>query len=343
MKTYLCNGMVKEYPYFIDDASTGFFIQEIGEKHNAAQYVYPNDSIKYELDNQLVELYDLFRTLLFKDAKKYYEEVMSLPNWVQHAGQDSDCTISADMFSERMLNANIPNLYRHLYLVDCQFLVGTVQNLLCAMEDAFISYYKTIATFELDEHHKKITDPNGTIMILSEEVTRVSSYIETYFTKAYSILDIMCKICYEIQYPRTEFKAYEKIRSADVLWGKRKKLKINETASTIFEKCDFISNIEAIRNEIVHNGTWELNPKVFVRFENYTEEERFMLFPDMDQGHLATVKNRKHFFFSNVKINDILPKLHLEFKVRLLNTLNKIRYVYFQHDEEDYNRELLRL
>ena len=68
-----------------------------------------------------------------------------------------------------------------------------------------------------------------------------------------------------------------------------------------------------------------------------------MLFPDMDQGHLATVKNRKHFFFSNVKINDILPKLHLEFKVRLLNTLNKIRYVYFQHDEEDYNRELLRL
>ena len=165
-------------------------------------------------------------------------------------------------------------------------------------------------------------------MLSSSDATRASAYIETYFTKAYSVLDIMCKICYEMQYRRTDFETYEKLKSAEVLWGKKKKLQINETINTIFEKCDFISQIEAVRNEIVHNGTWELNPKIFIRLKNYEEVERFMLFPDMEQGHLATVKNRKHFFFGEVKVNDILPEIHLEFKRRMLNTLREIKCVY---------------
>ena len=45
-----------------------------------------------------------------------------------------------------------------------------------------------------------------------------------------------------------------------------------------------------------------------------------MLFPDMDQGHLSTVKNRRHFFSSSNKINNILPRIHLDFKNRLLKT-----------------------
>ena len=280
------------------------------------------------MDNQLVDLYDLFRDFLFENTDQYYREVASLPIWVQRAGQDSDCAISSDMFSEWMKKANIPNLYKHLYLVDCQFLIGTVQNLLSAIEDAFINYYKTISEFKLDDRYKDLTDRNGTIMLMSPVATRASAYVETYFTKAYSVLDIMCKICYEIQYRRTDFESYEKLKSAEVLWGKRKKLLINETMNTIFEKCDFISQIEAIRNEIVHNGTWELNPKIFIRLKNYEEVERFMLFPDMEQGHLATVKNRKHFFFGDVKINDILPEIHLEFKRRMLNTLREIKCVY---------------
>ena len=328
MKTYLGNGMVNEYPDFIDNASVGFFIQETEGQYITDKYIYPDDSIKYELDNQLVDLYDLFRDFLFENTDQYYREVASLPIWVQRAGQDSDCAISSDMFCEWMQKANISNLYKHLYLVDCQFLIGTVQNLLSAIEDAFINYYKTISEFKLDDRYKDLTDRNGTIMLMSPVATRASAYVETYFTKAYSVLDIMCKICYEIQYRRTDFESYEKLKSAEVLWGKRKKLQINETINTIFEKCDFISQIEAIRNEIVHNGTWELNPKIFIRLKNYEEVERFMLFPDMEQGHLATVKNRKHFFFGDVKINDILPEIHLEFKRRMLNTLREIKCVY---------------
>ena len=331
MITYYGTGIAKDYPNLLDE-STEFGIQEIEMDHYAERYTYPNDSIKFQLDIELVNLYDLFRDLIFPDTEQYYGEAMCLPIWIQEAGQDSDCAISADLFSEWILKSDIPNLYRHLYLVDCQFLIGAVQNLLCAMEDAFINYFKKISTFNLDERYKEKIELNDTVMILSEDSTLVSSYIETYFTKAYSVLDIMCKICYEIQYLRTEFDSYQKIKSADVLWGARKKLRINGTENTIFEKCEFISNIEAIRNEIVHNGTWELRPKVFVRLENYVEVERFMLFPDMAQGHLSTVKNRRHFFSSSNKINNILPRIHLDFKNRLLKTvkelLNNKRYHY---------------
>ena len=43
----------------------------------------------------------------------------------------------------------------------------------------------------------------------------------------------MCKICYELQFIQTDFDVYKKIKSADVLWGARKKLNIDNTKDTI--------------------------------------------------------------------------------------------------------------
>lgn len=319
MKIYFQNGIAKEVPYFMDETGE-FQIQEL-ENETLNTFIYPGDSINNTLDGELCRLYDTLRDMIFEDTDKYYQELNVLPIWVQEAGQNSDCGISAATFNEWVRRSGISNLNKHLYLVDCQFLVGSIQNLLCAMEDAFIRYYKTIAISDGEEKYEGLTDSNGTIFVLSQNSTRASSMIETYFTKAYSILDIMCKICYEIQFKQEDFNAYKKTKSADVLWGVRRKLAINETPGTLFEKCDFISIIEALRNEIVHNGTWELNPKKFIRFKNGQVQERFMLFPDMTQGHLSTVKSRKHFFASGIKVNDILPCIHSEFKNRLLKTI----------------------
>lgn len=323
MKTYCRNGMIKNMPYMVEDFKE-FLIQEAEGIDSVKRFFYPGDTINYALDAELVNLYDTFRDLIFEDTQQYYFEKSMLPVWVQEAGQNSDCCISAECFDKWMSACKVPHLYEHLYLVDCQFLVGTVQNLLCAMEDAFVNYYKTIAEYVEGDKHAYLTDPNGTIMMMSEVSTRAANTIETYFTKAYSILDIMCKICYEIQYVSKEFTSYKKIKSADVLWGTRKKLNVNGTLNTIFEKCDLIRTIEAIRNEIVHNGTWELNPKIFIRFQDGEVKERFMLFPDITQGHLATVKNRRHFFSAGMKVNDILPEIHAEFKRRLLVTVKMI-------------------
>ncbi len=319
MKSYFQNGIVKEVPYLMSETDE-FQIQEI-ENEISNRFIYPGDSVNYALDAELCILYDTLRDMFFKDTDKYYEDLNMLPIWVQRAGQDADCSISVNTFNEWLENSNIPDLYKHLYLVDCQFLIGTIQNLLSAMEYAFVEYYKTIATANEEEQYNDLTDSNGVVFVCSQSSIRASSMIETYFTKAYSILDIICKICYEMQFIQEDFSTYKKTKSASVLWGDRKKLMINGTPNTLFEKCDFISTIEALRNELVHNGTWELNPKKFIHFENGQIKERFMLFPDIVQGRLATVKNRKHFFSLGIKVNDILPSIHSEFKSRLLKTI----------------------
>ena len=77
-------------------------------------------------------------------------------------------------------------------------------------------------------------------------------------------------------------------------------------SGTIFEDCDVIKMIESLRNEAVHNGSWEDNPKVYVKFGGGKIIERYMLFPDFEEGRLVNFKNRKHFFSRGTKVNDVL-------------------------------------
>lgn len=325
MKTFLESGIMIETSYFLTEKHR-FYIQEL-EGDCPDKYVYPGDSIKYDLDAELVLLYDRFRDVFFEDANAYYKALDSLPIFVQEAGQDSDCALTAKTFSEWIRKdefTKIPDFYRHLYLVDCQFLIGTIQNLLIGMENSFTSYYTQIVNVG---NHESASGSNETISVMCPSVSCISAQLESYFTKAYSILDMLCKIGYELQLPEKEFSSYKKIKSADLLWGARKKLKFNNTPHTLFEKCDFVSMIESLRNEVVHNGTWELNPKVFIRFEDGVPAERYMLFPDISQGHLATVKNRKHFFGNGTKVNEVFPKNHITYQRKLLNTVRLLNAV----------------
>lgn len=283
--------------YDIDDVlevTTDFFIKDLGEGH-PDRFIYPRDSIKNELDYELVTLYDKLRDIFFDDIDEYYKELYYMPIFVQDAGQSSDCGLTADLFSKWIQDTKyrgMPNFNKHLYLVDCQFLVGTIQNLLSGMEDAFVNYFIRISNINT----ANVVDiPNTTIYEMSQNVNGISAGLENYFIKSYSILDMLCKISFEIQNPQKDFSKYINMRSAKMLWGDKKQLTINGCEGTLFENCDLVRMIESMRNEVVHNGSWELNPKAYTRFEKGEAVERFMLFPDISQGRLAKVKGRNHF------------------------------------------------
>ena len=145
--------------------------------------------------------------------------------------------------------------------------------------------------------------------------------MESYFTKAYSILDIVTKIAYELEHKPSNYECYKKLKCANILWGDRRNLQIEEDIQTVFARSETIKKIEALRNEVVHNGSWEPNPKVFITFKEEVLIERFMLFPDFENGHLSTVKNRNHFFGKGTRVNDELPRIHIEFLTELLTTI----------------------
>ena len=85
MRTYLQNGTVIDKPVLFEEAAE-FYIQEINREYPNG-CIYPGDQLKYELDTQLVSLYDKFRDLLFSDLDSYYTELRCMPRFVQEAGQ----------------------------------------------------------------------------------------------------------------------------------------------------------------------------------------------------------------------------------------------------------------
>ena len=320
MKTYLQNGLCYDRPHIIDEQQT-FSIQEINSP--VEKYIHTGDEILYDLDGELVLLYDTLRDLYFNDTKSYYREFESLPQFVIQSGQNSDFPIDTEKFKELIneFTKTNSNINRYLYLVDCQYLVGTIQNLLSGMEDCLCNFFVNLSQVDVLERN---IWTNTIVSVSSYQSRNLSALLETYFTKAYSILDVLCKIAFEIENPNKDFTTYKKLRCAKVLWGDRKRLNMKNTPKTVFENTDTVKMIEAIRNEVVHNGTWELNPKVFVSVDDGEIKERFMLFPDFREGHLDTVINRRHFFSGNIKVNNILPTIHTEYLQMILNTVKHL-------------------
>lgn len=136
--------------YELDDISKGtteFYIEDLGE-HYPNKFLYPGYSTNYELDNELVILYDKLRDVFFENADEYYKHLCIRPVFVQDAGHNSDCGLTAELFAKFIQNeifSKFPNFNKYLYLVDCQFLIGTIQNLLSGMEDIFVHYYISIS------------------------------------------------------------------------------------------------------------------------------------------------------------------------------------------------------
>ncbi len=326
MKTYFQNGTSADIECFPDYVGK-FCVQKMFEP-SVEKYIYTGDSIKYDLDSELVILYDKLRDLLFEDVDKYYSELNIMPIFVQDAGYDSDCVLDKNTFLKLVneYKEKVPNLYKHLYLVDIQFLIATIQNLLEGMDYSFTNFYVQISNIE---HKNYLTDKTDTVLMLTSQDSRyISSLLESYFTKAYSILDILTKICYEFENKYDSFENYKKTKSANILWGDRKRLSIKDETDTVFIRSDTVKLIESLRNEVVHNGSLEQNPKVYISLKDNKIVERFMLLPDYINGNLLTVKNRKHFFSDGNKVNDILPELHIAYLREIISTIKHLNAKY---------------
>lgn len=320
MKTYHQNGTITEELYIMDESDVFAIQNDTNNGHN--QFFYPGDTLIRKLDLELAHLSDEFVNLYFSDLELYYRNLSILPVGLLLGGQNSDISINKNNFLD-LADRSLPffdDLYRYLYVGDCQYLVYTVQNLLSSAEHCYLKYYIEIAQIDCQSW-----DLGKTIMVASQETMQLLFYLETFFIKLYSVLDLIVKIIYELENPIESFSNLTRLNSAGKLWGDRKRLNINKHIDTIFEDCEIIKMIESIRNEVVHNGTWEFRPKVFLKVQEKKIVERYMMFPDFDEGRLSSIKNRRHFFSTETKVNDMLVLIHDEFYQRLLTTLQDIK------------------
>lgn len=319
MKVYHQNGTMSEREYFIDNIDS-FEIQH-DPTNTLELFFYPRDNLIRDLDLELSHLLFKVVTLYFSDLNLYFKESSLLPVGLLRGGQNSDITISNNEFINlvKQLSSTVTNLYCHIYVGDYQYLISTVQNLLLSVEHCYIQYFMQIAEIECPQR-----ELNETIIVGSPQTRQLQFYLETFFIKLYSIMDLMVKITYELENPIENFSGLTKLKSNGKLWGDKNKLRINKCKDTLFENCETIKMIESLRNEVVHNTSWEFFPNVFLKYKNYQIVERYMMFPDFQEGRLSSAKNRKHFFSKNIKVNEKLVLIHDEFYQRLLVTLRLI-------------------
>lgn len=333
---YLPNGTVENS----QPVGKTFFIQEyLDRDFYFSRYFYPGDRILYDLDARCVDLYDLFQNKIFLSPDKYYQHISMVPVGIISAGLDSDFDLPKELFEkyftegiyadlvknrpiEEELASKISEIdklkYHYAYTADCQSLISTLQELILATNDSFIGFYKLLCTIPPRE------GVGEDYFAINSEGRLAFNMLYSLIIQVCSILDITTKIVYELEHIKVCSDKYEKLVSKGILYGDKNRLQI-DTVGTIFEKCKTISIFENLRNEIVHNATWEMHPKVFFKLQDNNVSERAIYMPDFtEEGALVAYKNRKRFFAEGKKVNEELPALYCEILDRLYITLTKL-------------------
>ena len=300
-----------------------FVIENISDN----EYCYENDSIFYDIEYNCVQLYIVFQKIIFPDIESFYLEKGLMPIWSYTAGHDSDLPLSKDLFAEFVKENNSEKYHKHLYLADCQSLIGAMQDRFIFIKRSFIEFYKALAEI------KGVTREKDTVMwTTGSNTTTIFSHLYHIFIMFYSTFDLLTKITYELQFIEHNFDKYPKLKSSNILFGEKKRLEIDNCLDSIFESHEIINIIINLRNELIHNGSWETHPKVFIKYENFNITEKWIFFPDMISGNIQTFKNRKRFFSTERKINLELPQIVYGLMNRLNNTIKIIKNKYSKQE-----------
>jgi len=287
------------------------------------RFILHDNDMSYDLENSLFRLYGVLQTKLFGSPQKWHGKIYSMGQWIPYAGIDAELKISKLNFEKFLKVSKSDENHRMLYYYDCVSLVGSLQNLVQESKYLFCDFYRVLNSNSFMLQPLPI-NPTGLMFASGLLVTDLFSKINHLFITLSSQLDFITKLLYELKNLHTEFSEYPKLKSKNILYGDYRKLGFSNVENTLFEKSENINLILNIRNEIIHNSSFENIPKVYQVFKDNIMTEKFVLIPDHTNGNFDTFKNRNRFFDNDVKLNEVLPLIILDFQKRLINTINLI-------------------
>lgn len=286
---------------------------------NSGNYDYEGRNIFYELDNFCVSLYDSIQLKLFPSREEYYQEMKSNFYPVYQVGIDSEAEMSKSDFERFITKERSEKLHRHLYLSDCHSIIGALQNRLLFIDTNLIEFYRSLEALKSD--HIKGTK---NVFTAGHKTTPIFSGLYSIFITLYSAFDLITKLGFEFIKTRNDFTKYPRLVSTGKLYGDWRKMGIKESHNTIYADMPLNKMIVNLRNELIHNGGWEMNPKVYLKIESGRIIKKDIYFPDTKDGKILTYGNRKRFFSSCDKVNEMLPNIISEITGLILNTLKEI-------------------
>lgn len=302
------------------------------EEYNKFSYKYEIGQDIYnaigEMNSNEVTLHEVFQRNVFKGID-YYSIVPIAPVWLRNLGHSQEACGTKEHF-EHLLGCNKNELtHKMLYYHDCEMLMSAFQNRTSALEPMLNKVYEYITPdlkYTLKEYDNVIFNAGGMDI---DAYTNLNLLIITLA----SSFDLLTKIAYELQeMPKITFEKYPSMKSENITYGKIKWLDaIHRLDNTIFaeRKPRCIMMVEALRNEIIHNGSLDFHYMIYHGAKD-DMIEHWIFAPDFNEsGTLKNSKNRKKFYSdpSNT-FNNLLPKLLLEVIGYLDRTISMLIGIY---------------
>ncbi len=276
----------------------------------------------FEIEAECVHLHDAFAAALFGDIRLYHQLLPVIPQFVPEAGLNSESTLSRENF-EKFVGAlrDMPFLNQLLYLYDCRKLVSAIQE--CTKEVCFLvgEFYRRLNLDDL--FFPPVAEPDGVRWMTSPVVTSLTATLNVIYIRLHSLLDYTTKLIYEIEHLRADFTSYPKLSSSNIQFGDRRRTGWDEVPGTLFEPGEPVTEIELVRNLVIHDGLLDDMPKAYKIVQDGRAIEKFVLMPDRTGGRLDRYKNRTLFYSREDKINLRLPDLVAAFQAKQVATLQR--------------------
>lgn len=281
-------------------------------------------NLLYEIESECIKIHDALAESIFGDYQSYYNFLRVSPQFLSEAGMNSESLLSKNGFSKLLENfGGFQGNNQALYLYDCRKLVSSIQE--CNKEVMYLQgeFYRALNLEEL--FFPPIEKVDGTRYITSPVVTNIHATLGFIFIRLHSLLDYITKLSIEVEKLKNGFSSYPQLVSKNAKYSDRKSISFNKTPNTLFEKCKLLTEIETVRNHVIHDGLIDDMPKAYTLISSGKIIEKFILFPDCcSEGRFETFKNRNLFYSKEDKINLRLPHLINDFQHRLLITLKKV-------------------
>lgn len=278
----------------------------------------------HEIDDIATQIHDAFESYLFPRYGEFHQHLREINPAFFQAGLNSECTMSAGDFEALVQGySGEADLFRLLYLFDCQKLVSGIQE--CTKEAAYLvgEFYRILNLEPLDAAPYRA--PDGYRFVTSPAVTRLTGTLAIIYVRLHSLLDYLTKLAVEVDQIRTDFRSYPKLASAKILYGDKKRLSWDEMPETLLERCDTIHEVELVRNLVIHDGLLDDRPKAYIRFKDGEAAEKFVLMPDREGPRWSRYRNRRLFYRGEDRVNLRLPHLLADFQHRQVATMVTIR------------------
>jgi hypothetical protein len=277
-----------------------------------------------EIELVCVQLHDLFAERIFGTKNAYWEFLRVAPDLLSSAGMNSECPISKDQFSKILpqLPTELP-INKALYLYDCRKLVSSIQE--CSKEVMQLQgeFYQALNVEAM--FIPAVDEPDGVRWVTSPVVTKIFALLGFIYIRLHSLLDYSTKLVIEFENIKTDFTRYPKLSAKNILYGDKKRASFNGKAGTLFEQCAELTEVESVRNHIIHDGLLDDMPKTYRVIFKGVCVEKYILFPDRGaEGRFDAFSNRNLFYGSEDKINLRLPALIADFQLRLVQTLQPL-------------------